>query len=115
MRYFLLFVFMVAASLHIVGCHAKKSDYTVSMKQCGRIIARMNEYKNKYGNIPNEPQLIDFMNQKGDDPKTIGGWNFHQEDIKNLAFKKFVTMDSGRIVDITITKESEFLIVDSTK
>lgn len=115
MKYFFLFVFMVLVSLNIAGCHTRKSDYTVSMKQCGRIIARMNEYKNKYGNIPNEHQLIDFMDQKGDDPKTIVGWNFDQQDMNNLALKKFVTMDSGRIVDIIITKESEFLIVDSTK
>lgn len=80
------------------------------MKQCGRIIARINEFKEKHQNIPNKLELIEFMNKRGDDPETTIGWNFDQENEEYFARKNSISMDSGRTVDIIITKKSEFII-----
>jgi hypothetical protein len=110
---FFVSIFLIAILISCVGCRTKTSDYTVSMKQCARIIAGMNEYKDSYQKVPTKHQLINFMSQKGDSPETIVEWDFDQKNKEYFARKVFVTMDSGRKVDIIITVNSEFLILDS--
>lgn len=113
---FVFKLFYYFAFLSISSCqHQTKSDYTISMEQCGRMISAINHYKKLHNAIPDKMQLDDFM-QKHDydlNSKTTSGWIFYNSNDSYFARKNQVKMESGRTVDIIITRDSDFIIRDS--